>query len=214
MPRRELLLTLGTAAVTLTGLTTTNAADHATHGGGPADHCARACANSLIECAKHVNHCTQHLADGHKAYAKCLELCSACASSCSACIQSCFGPAGATTAEACAKMCDLCAAECEKFDDDAMNAVREDVPRLRQSLPGVCENLLTPHLPHHEKTSPSPRSRRARSAATWRSAHRALSCRMPSRICAQRKAPQSSTECGATATRALPKSTIAASGPT
>ena len=118
LTRRDLLLTLGATAVTLTGLTQVRAAEHGAYGNSHADHCARACADCLIECARHVHHCTQHLADGHKAYAKYLELCGACAASCSACIQACFGPAGAQAAEDCAKLCDACAAECEKFGDD------------------------------------------------------------------------------------------------
>lgn len=118
MNRREMLLTLGATAVTLTGVARLQAAEPG-HGGNHADRCARACADCLIECARHTHHCTQQLADGHKAYAKCMELCSASAASCSACILSCFGPLGANAAEACAKACDVCAAECEKFGDDA-----------------------------------------------------------------------------------------------
>ena len=118
MKRRDLLFRLGATVVTVSGLTRLAAAEHGGHGVGPADHCARACGDCLIECAKHVHHCAGLLADGQRAYAKCLELCHACASSCSACIQSCFGAYGSQAAEACAAACEACAAECEKFSND------------------------------------------------------------------------------------------------
>jgi hypothetical protein len=118
---RSALLAIGATVASAGSLNRLMAAEHTGHGAktGPADECARACADCLIECARHIHHCTQHLADGHRDYAKCLELCSACASSCSAFVMACFGPAAQRRLRPAAKMCDLCAAECEKFKDDA-----------------------------------------------------------------------------------------------
>ena len=118
--RRRVLLALGATAVSFAGLSGVPAADHDhdAHASGPADRCAKACADAMTSCSKHVRHCTQHLADGHKYYVKCLELCVGCLQMCGACVATCFGPMGVTAAEACAKACDLCATECERIEAD------------------------------------------------------------------------------------------------
>ena len=125
LSRREILLALGGTAAALGGTVGLQAAEHegGVHGSGPADQCAKACAESMISCSKHARHCGQRLADGQKEYAKSLEMCVGCLQACGACVGTCFGPLGAVLAEACAKACDLCAAECEKVaSDEAMKA--------------------------------------------------------------------------------------------
>ena len=116
--RREALMTFGSTAVGVAGLTEPNAAELPAHENTAADLCEKACADTMASCSKHVGHCTQHLADGHKEYAKCLEMCVGCLETTGACIGTCYGPMGVNVAEACAEACDLCAAECERITSD------------------------------------------------------------------------------------------------
>jgi hypothetical protein len=123
MKRREMILALGGSALSLTALSTLTAADHHRRNNPHADHCAKACADCMVDCAKDLQHCLAHLAGGRKEYAKCAELCAGCYQLCNAALSCCHSSLAPTGAEASAKACELCAAECEKFPNDEVMKV-------------------------------------------------------------------------------------------
>lgn len=153
MRKRFGLGALLTAALLLASYGQAARAYHEGHDHGPADKCARACADCMRECESCAKHCADLLSKGDKKHLKTLGTCADCGDFCAlaAKVVSRRGPTAATTCEACAKVCDVCAKACEESPDDKHMA---SCAKACRDCAKACREMVK-HAghDHHEKES-------------------------------------------------------------